>query len=225
MCGPVALLPFPFKANRSTAGTDVKRIERLRFGPGRVQEVTPRVTGTSGERMEFFRIAGEQFGIVGPVVPRPQIEAVFPESFPGRDSLIEFYSNFNGGSRSAHGCVVFCSNPAHRVRRDALEQLCVEGFRSIPRSPEDRMLPLANLLRHQATMRNIYSSVPEMAKFLETHLAIAFDHTGNDLCINRHDGRMYFIDWRAYSEGPVEVASSFPEFVLRFWNAGNSLAD
>jgi hypothetical protein len=167
---------------------------------------------------EFFAKAGNQFSIVGPLISEAKINEVFPESFPGKDDLIRFYLRFNGGSRTPQGCVTFCSDPAHRVSRDELEKLHLEGFRSIPPADENRMTPFANILTHHATMSRIYALVPEATAFLEGHMEIAFDHSGQDLCISRQNGRVFFMDWDAYEAGPVEIASSFREFVEKFWN-------
>jgi len=57
-----------------------------------------------------------------------------------------------------------------------------------------------------------------MKTFLEQHMEIAFDHSGNDLCLNLQNGRIFFIDWESYAEGAVEITPSFHEFVLKFWN-------
>jgi len=100
-----------------------------------------------------------------------------------------------------------------------LAKLNLEGFRSVPLNADDRMPPFANMLRHHMTLERIYSQVSEMRSFLEEHMEIAFDHSGRDLCISRQSGRIFFMDWTAYKEGPVEVASSFREFVQRFWNS------
>lgn len=166
----------------------------------------------------YFRDAAAQFSIVGPPVSEADIHAVIPGSFPGKDDLVQFYLRCNGGSRTPQGCLMHCGDPAHRVSRDHLEKLNLEGFRSINVDVEDRMLPFANLLRHHRTMAGIYGSVPEMRDFLESHLAIAFDHSGNDLCVNLQDGRIVFMDWKVYKEGAVGVAGGFRAFVLKFWN-------
>lgn len=167
---------------------------------------------------EFFRNAGVQFSIVGPLVSEAEIREVFPEPFLGRDDLVQFYLRYNGGSRSSKGCIMHCGSPAHCVPRNELQKLNLEGFRSIPVRPDDRMLPFANMLAHHATMARIYLKIPEMKAFLDEHIGIAFDHIGRDLCISRQSGQIVFMDWTAYKEGPVEVASSFIEFVQRFWN-------
>lgn len=167
---------------------------------------------------EFFRNAGAQFSIVGPLISESEICAVLPESFAGKDDVVEFYVRFNGGSRSPKGCVMHCGSPAHLVPRNELEKLNLEGFRSIPIVADDRMLPFANMLLHHSTMARIYLQIPEMKAFLDEHIAIAFDHSGRDLCISRQSGRIFFIDWTAYKEGPLEIATSFREFVERFWN-------
>jgi hypothetical protein len=56
-------------------------------------------------------------------------------------------------------------------------------------------------------------------------MEIAFDHSGRDLCLNRQNGKMFFMDWESYSEGPVEIASSFCEFVVKSWNVAPVLID
>jgi hypothetical protein len=96
--------------------------------------------------------------------------------------------------------------------------LNLEGFHSISLDAEERMHPFSNMLRSHATMARIYAGVPEMKAFLDEHIGIAFDHTGNALCLSRRSGRIFFMDWMTYKEGSVEVASSFREFVLKFWN-------
>lgn len=174
---------------------------------------------------EFFQVAGNQFSIVGPLVSRAEINAVFPEFFPGREELVEFYLRFNGGSRTPQGCIMFCANPEHETPRDQFDKLNVAGFRSIPFDANSRMLPFANMVSHHATMATIYSEIPEINAFLRDHMEIAFDHSGRDLCINRQNGKMFFMDWESYSEGPVEVASSFSEFVVKFWNVAPVLID
>lgn len=80
------------------------------------------------------------------------------------------------------------------------------------------MPPFSNMLGHHAATARIFAQIPEMHAFLEEHMGIAFDHTGNDLCLSRQSGRIFFMDWTTYKEGPVEVASSFREFVVKFWN-------
>jgi hypothetical protein len=167
---------------------------------------------------QFLVDACAQFSIMGPLISETEIDAVLPESFPGKDMLIEFYLRYNGGSRSPKGCVFHCGNPAHRISHDRLETLDLEGFYSIPLAAEDRMPPFANILRHHATMVRIYANVPDAKAFIEEHIAIAFDHTGNDLCISRYTGRVFFMDWGAYRKGPVEIAQSFRDLVVRFWN-------
>jgi len=174
---------------------------------------------------KFFRDAGEQFGIVGPRISENEINSVFPESFPGKENFVQFYLRYNGGSRTPQGCIMHCGDPAHRILRNQLDQLNLEGFRSIPLVAEDRMLPFSNMLGHHAAMAQCYSQIPSMKTFLEEHMGIAFDHTGNDLCLSRQSGRILFMDWRAYKEGPLEVASSFREFVLKFWNIPHAPVD
>jgi hypothetical protein len=179
---------------------------------------------TSGEPLYesseevFFRNAGAQFSIVGPLISSAEVSAVFPESFPGKDDLVQFYLRFNGGSRTPQGCVISCANRSHLVSRYELEKLNLEGFRSIPLIAAGRMIPFANMLMHHATMARIYLQVPAMKAFLQEHMEIAFDHSGRDLCISRENGRIFFMDWDEYAEGPVEVASTFREFVEKFWN-------
>jgi hypothetical protein len=172
----------------------------------------------NGDDSGFFRDAAAQFSIAGPLISELQINEIFPEPFPGKDDLVQFYLRFNGGSRTPHGCIAHCANPKHGVLRSELDKLRLEGFRSIPLVAEDRMLPFANMLAHQKTMARIYAGIAEPRQFLEEHMAIAFDHTGNDLCISRKTGRVFFMDWRVYKEGALKVAESFRELVAKFWN-------
>jgi hypothetical protein len=167
----------------------------------------------------FYREAGERFCIVGPQISEDAINAIFPDPFPGKEDFVQFYLLFNGGSRTEHGCIMHCGNPDHRVSRNQIDKLNLEGFHSISPDPEERLIPFSNMLNHHTTLARIYAEVPEMNAFLNEHIGFAFDHTGNDLCLSRKSGRIFFMDWRAYKEGPVEVASSFREFVLKFWNA------
>jgi hypothetical protein len=162
--------------------------------------------------------AGEKFSIVGPQIPENEINAVFPESFPGKEDFVQFYLRYNGGSRTPQGCIMHCGNRAHRISRNQLDKLNLEGFRSMSLDAEERMLPFSNMLRGHATMVRVYSQIPEMKAFLEEHMEIAFDHTGNNLFLSRRSGRIFFMDMTTYKEGPVEVASSFREFVFKFWN-------
>lgn len=69
-------------------------------------------------------------------------------------------------------------------------------------------------------MKRIYAEVPEMTAFLTEHIAIAKDHSGRDLCISRQSGRVVFMDEEEDKLGSVEVASSFSDFLARFWNVG-----
>jgi hypothetical protein len=166
---------------------------------------------------DFIRDAKERFSIVGPQTSEDEIETVFPDAFPGREDLKQFYLLYNGGSRTELGGTVYCGNPEHRVSRDHLEKIRVEGFFSISRDPQKRMLGFHSMLGCRATRLRTFSAVPEMKTFLEGHLPIAFDHSGNYLWINLQSGRIEFLDWDAYQEGPVEIASSFTDFVTRFW--------
>jgi hypothetical protein len=49
---------------------------------------------------DFYRIAGEQFGVIGPALSAEDIVSVFPKEFLGRDDLVQFYLLYNGGSRT-----------------------------------------------------------------------------------------------------------------------------
>jgi hypothetical protein len=166
---------------------------------------------------EFLSGARVRFGIVGPPVSETDIVRIFPNPFPGREDLVQFFVHQNGGSRTAQGCLVHCGNPAHRVDRDHLEAMKLEGFFSVSNDPEERMLPFAPILHHHAAIRNTFARVPEIGTFLERHRPIAFDHSGNDLWIDLETGTIRWMDWNAHRAGPVDVAPSFQEFVSRFW--------
>jgi len=166
----------------------------------------------------FYRTAGAQFSIVGPLISEAEVRSVFTEPFEGRDDLIQFYVRYNGGSRSSYGCFMHCGAADHRVPRNELDKLNIEGFRSIPRIEGARMIPFSNMLLHHSTMERVYEQILEMKAFLNEHIGIAFDHSGRDLCISRKSGRVFFMDWTERQDSPVEVATSFREFVSRFWN-------
>jgi hypothetical protein len=93
----------------------------------------------------------------------------------------------------------------------------LEGFFSISRNAEEKLLPFAPMLGHRAATQETFAQIPEMKAFLDRHMPIAFDHSGNDLWIDRDTGRIFFMDWDEYHKGPVEIASSFGEFVSKFW--------
>jgi hypothetical protein len=169
---------------------------------------------------DFLRVARTQFAIVGPAVSEEVILSVFPDPFPGRDDLVQFYLQMNGGGRTERSCLIFCGNPEHKVSRNDLDNIRIECFQSIFKTVEERVLPFASMLRHHATMKRIYAEVPEMTAFLTEHIAIAKDHSGRDLCISRQSGSVLFMNWEEYKLGSVEVASSFSDFLARFWNVG-----
>jgi hypothetical protein len=169
----------------------------------------------------FFRDAGAQFGIVGPQISEAEIDAVFPEPFPGKEDLVQFYLHYNGGSRTELGGTVHCGNPEHRVSRDHLEKMKVEGFFSIHGNAEEKVLGFQSMLKHHALMTRVFAGIPEVKAFLEKNMPIAFEHSGRGLWIDKRSGRVRFMDLESYREGPVEIAPSFHEFVLKFWNNGS----
>jgi hypothetical protein len=183
-----------------------------------IAEVAKEVSGKPSPDEKFFQEAGEKFSIVGPQISENEINTVFPEPFPGKEDFVQFYLRYNGGSRTPQGGIAHCGNPGHRISRNQLDKLNLECFRSISSDAEERMPPFSNMLGHHAATARIFAQIPEMHAFLEEHMGIAFDHTGNDLCLSRQSGRIFFMDWTTYKEGPVEVASSFREFVVKFWN-------
>ncbi len=81
--------------------------------------------------------AGRRFAIVVPPISEEAINAIFSTPFPGKEDLVQFYLCYNGGSRTPQGCIIACANPAHRVSRDDLIHLRVEGFLSVSVDPED----------------------------------------------------------------------------------------
>ena len=170
--------------------------------------------------------AGKRFAIVGPLVSESEINAIFPTSFPGKEDLLQFYLRYNGGSRTPQGCIIHCGNPAHKVSRENLDKLKVEGFMSISADPNDRMLPFRPIRRHHATMLEMYVAIPGMKEFYEQHIPFAFGHSGEDLCINLRDGSIWYMDYTEYQKGAIEISASFREFVLKFWvNADEGAVD
>jgi len=169
---------------------------------------------------KFLLDARARFCIVGPQISQNVVELVFPSLFAGREDLIQFYVNQNGGGINEDCCIVHCGNPDHRVPRGKWERIRIEGFYSISLDPDEKMHPFANMLRLHKTLLHGYAQVPEMRRFLEGHLPIAFDHSGMNAWINLTTGSIQFVNWYSYKEGPAEIAPSFQEFVSRFWING-----
>jgi hypothetical protein len=169
---------------------------------------------------DFFNDARAQFSIVGPQISEAEINAVFTWTFPGKDDLVQFYLLNNGGSRSEQGSLAYCGNPEHQASRDHLEKIRIEGFFAIPHDPGQKMLKYRSMIKYYASRLQTFSEIPEMKAFLESHRPIASDHTGNDCWIDIQSGRVQYILWDTWKEGPIEIASSFREFVTKFWNNG-----
>ena len=169
---------------------------------------------------EFLRNARARFAIVGPPVAEAEVVAIFPNPFPGRDDLIQFFVCQNGGSRTELGGTVYCGSPEHRVSRDHLEKIRIEGFFCITSNPEERILGFRSMLACRATQLRTFNGVPEMKAFFERNMPIAYDHSGNYLLIDLQSGSIRFLGLEAYRDGPVEIAPSFREFVARFWING-----
>ncbi len=166
---------------------------------------------------EELREAGKCFAIVGPRVEEADINTIFSGSFPGKEDLVQFYLKYNGGSRTPQGCVISCNNPAHKIARNNLTDLEVEGFMSVSIDPADRMLPFRPILGHRATMLRIYAEVPEMREFYEQNIPLAFGHSGEDLCANLKTGSIWYMDCKEYQLGAVELSPDFHDFVLHYW--------
>jgi len=79
------------------------------------------------------------------------------------------------------------------------------------------MLPFAPMLGQYRATQSTFGEVPELRDFLAKHRPIAFDHSGNDIWIDLQSGRLRFVDWDQYKDGPTEIAATFREFVTRFW--------
>lgn len=161
--------------------------------------------------------AQKHFAILGPQVSEADIDSIFPGSFPGKQDLVQFYLWNNGGSRTRQGCLIHCGNRAHHVLRSALETTQVEGFMSVTRDPQDRLLPFYPILKHHAHMLEMFSEIAEMKEFYEENVPFAFAHSGEDICINLKSGSVQYMDWANYREGAVEISPSFQDFVLNFW--------
>ncbi len=127
---------------------------------------------------------------------------------------MQFYLRYNGGSRTPQGCVIHCGNPKHKVSRDRLDQMSVEGFMSVSLDPEDRMLPFRPIIGDLATTREIYAQIPPMKEFLQQNIPFAFGHSGEDICVNLSDGSVSYMDYTEYGKGPIKIGRSFRDFVL-----------
>jgi len=161
--------------------------------------------------------AGRHFAMVGPRISEADIDSIFPGAFPGKEDFAQFYLRYNGGSRTPQGCVIHCGNPDHKVSRDHLDKMIVEGFMSVSLDPHDRMLPFKPIIGHLAAMRRIYVDVAEMKEFLQQNIPFAFDHSGEDICVNLSSGSMCYMDYTEYRKGAIEIAPSFRDFVLEYW--------
>jgi hypothetical protein len=166
---------------------------------------------------DIFNAARVRFSIVGPQVSLAEIDAAFPGAFPGKDDIVQFYLTNNEGSRSEQGSLVYCGNPEHRASRDHLERIRIEGFFAIPSYPGEKMFKYRSLTKYYASTLQTFSAVPEMKRFLEQHRPLASDHTGNDCWIDTQSGRIKYMIWESWQEGSIEIASSFREFVTKFW--------
>jgi len=166
------------------------------------------------------------FRIVGPELSESQIDAVFPEQFPERQDLVEFYLRHNGGGRTEQACLVSCGKPEHEVSRDDLEKITIEGFFSIGSNAEEKMIPFRPMLRSRAFSLRTFAAVPAMKAFLDEHMPIAFDHCGNDCWVDLQTGQIDYVMWDSWKEGPIKIAASFSDFVSNFWNTekGRGLA-
>jgi len=97
----------------------------------------------------------------------------------------------------------------------------VEGFFSIHGNAEEKVLGFLSMLKHHALMTRVFAKTPEVKSFLEEHMPIAFEHSGRSLWIDIRSGCIRFMDLDSYREGPVEIAPSFHDFILKFWNNGS----
>jgi hypothetical protein len=167
---------------------------------------------------EFLRESRAHFSVVGPAVSEDEVDAAFPGSFHGKDDLVHFYMQNNGGSRTPAFGVIHCGNPEHRVTRGHLEKIQVEGFFSIQKDATEKLLGFRSQSRYHASRSQTFREVPEIKLFLEYHVPVAFDHGGNDFWIDLKDGHIYYMLWDSWREGPIDFASSFREFVAHYWN-------
>lgn len=143
---------------------------------------------------EFLLDSRKRFAIVGPPVSEAEINASFPVPFPGRDDLVQFYLNNNGGSRSETGGTFYCGIQAHRVSRHDFANMRLEGFFSLWRFSEERVLGVRCMQRYHASRLGTFSGVPEVKAFLECHKPVAFDHSGNDIWIDLDSGCLHFME-------------------------------
>src|SRR5579859_611790 len=117
--------------------------------------------------------AQSRFSIIGPAISRAEIDLVFPEEFPGKEDLVWFYLQNNGGSRTRLGGTVYCGNQEHQVSRNNLEEISVEGFYSIHRDAEARVLGFLSMLKHRALMSRKSAEYPKLKEFIEQHMPLA----------------------------------------------------
>jgi hypothetical protein len=161
--------------------------------------------------------AQARFGITGPAISETEVESVFSKSFPGKKDVVQFYLRNNGGSRTRRGGTVYCGVPEHQVSRDHLEKIRVEGFYAIHKNPEEKVIGFLSMLKHRALMSRKCGRYPQLKSFVDLHMPLAFDHCGNEFWINVENGHIGYLLLDSMLEGPIDVASSFQDFLSRFW--------
>ena len=157
------------------------------------------------------------FSITGPPVKEAVIDAALPYLFPGKSDVVQFYLRVNGGSRTRQGGTLYGTIPAHEVTRDHLDKIRTEGFYSICQNAEEKVPGFRSMLKLRALFSRKSSPYPQLKAFVDTHMPIAFDRCGNDFWIDLVTGRIDYMLLHSMQEGPIDIASSFKDFVLRFW--------
>lgn len=164
--------------------------------------------------------ARARFAITGPPVTAAGIESALPQSFQGKDDLIQFYLSNNGGSRTRFGGTVYCGDPKHQVSRDHPENARAEGFYAIHLNADEKMIGFLSMLKHHALMSRKCDKYPQLKAFVEQHMPLAFDHCGNEFWIDVETGIIRYLFVDSMLDGPIDIASSFQEFLLNLWING-----
>ena len=161
--------------------------------------------------------AQSEFSVTGPQVTEDVIHAALPYLFPGKSDVVQFYLRMNGGSRTQHGGTLYFMIPEQQVTRNHLDKIRTEGFYSIHTNSEEKVLGLRSMLKMRALFSRKSDPYPQLKAFVDTHIPIAFDRCGNDFWIDLVTGQIDYMLLDSMQEGPINVASSFQDFVLRFW--------
>jgi hypothetical protein len=164
----------------------------------------------------LFRDPLVKFTKSGEPVSKPQIKLAVPEEFMGKDGFIRFYLQHNGGSFREFA--YFYRDTFWKVGRTDWNLMYVFNLLRIPRngsSDVDYQLSISAL--REAFLKGVTNA--KLRDFLNSHIPIAGNGSGDYYWIEIPSGRIQFLDHESVGEvllQPIEVASTFMDFVANF---------